>query len=110
MGSRLKPPGTTEHMPPNRIHHNFSNFSKRLTNGRMTWMSVLIAGIVFGSLGAIPSATQAAGSDAKPSDDPARLFFAQHCQGCHAGKKPKGDFRLESLSQDFTEKGNRLRW
>ena len=55
-------------------------------------------------------ATCASGADAKPDADPVRPFFAQHCQGCHAGTKPKGNFRLESLSQDFDDKANRERW
>ena len=55
-------------------------------------------------------ATCAFGADAKPAADPTRPFFAQHCQACHAGAKPKGEFRLESLSQDFADKANRERW
>lgn len=46
----------------------------------------------------------------KLANEPARSFLAQHCQGCHAGDKPKGQFRLESLSQDFNDKTNRDRW
>src|SRR4051812_35981836 len=55
-------------------------------------------------------ATCAFGADAKSAADPTQPFFAQHCQGCHAGSKPKGDFRLESLSQDFADNANRKRW
>ena len=55
-------------------------------------------------------ATCASGADAKPAADPVRPFFAQHCQGCHAGTKPKGNFRLESLSHDFDDEANRERW
>src|SRR5262249_39587907 len=29
---------------------------------------------------------------------------------CHAGSKPKGDFRLKSLSQDFADNANRKQW
>src|SRR5689334_640725 len=50
------------------------------------------------------------GADAKSAADPAPPFFAQHCQDCHAGSKPKGDFRLESLSHDFADNANRKRW
>jgi hypothetical protein len=46
----------------------------------------------------------------KPSDGPARPFLAQHCQACHAGERPKGKFRLDSLTQDWTDKANRERW
>jgi hypothetical protein len=37
-------------------------------------------------------------------------LLAQHCQGCHAGEKPKGKFRLERLTQDFSDRANRERW
>src|SRR5689334_20481939 len=50
------------------------------------------------------------GADAKPAADPTQPFFAQHCQGCHAGSKPKGDFRLDSLTQDFADDSNRKQW
>jgi hypothetical protein len=44
------------------------------------------------------------------TDGPVRLLFDQHCQKCHAGQKPKGDFQIEGLSQDFSDKANRERW
>ena len=50
------------------------------------------------------------GADAQSPANPTQPFFAQHCQGCHAGSKPKGDFRLESLSQDFADNANRKQW
>jgi mono/diheme cytochrome c family protein len=46
----------------------------------------------------------------KSAGDPGKAFFAQHCQACHAGTKPKGDFRLDSLSSDFRDKANREKW
>src|SRR5262245_14619210 len=52
----------------------------------------------------------ASGADAESAADPSQPFFATHCQGCHAGTKPKGDFRLESLSQDFADNANRKQW
>ena len=30
-----------------------------------------------------------------------RPFLVQHCQECHTGEKPKGDFRLDRLAADF---------
>ena len=61
-------------------------------------------------LGLMGSPARASGQDAKPADDLARSFFARHCQTCHEGAKPKGKFRLESLTQDFSDKANRERW
>lgn len=82
----------------------------RLHYGRMTGISVLIAGIVSGGLGLIGSATRAFAADVKPTDDPSRKFFEQYCQTCHSGTKPKGDFRLNSLGADFADKENREKW
>ncbi len=42
--------------------------------------------------------------------EPTGPFLTQHCQACHAGAKPKGKFRLDSLTQDFNDKANRERW
>src|SRR5688500_14537067 len=73
-------------------------------------VGLLIAGIVSGGLGLIGSATLASAADAKSMDNPSREFFGRHCQTCHAGEKPKGDFRVDALSQDFAEKENREKW
>ena len=40
----------------------------------------------------------------------ATQLFDQHCQKCHAGPKPKGDFRIESLTSDFADRANRAQW
>ena len=61
-------------------------------------------------MGLIGTATRASAADAKPTDDPSRKFFEQYCQTCHAGEKPKGDFRVDTLSQDFADKENREKW
>lgn len=68
---------------------------------------VLIAGMAFGGLLTVETRAAPGG---KPSNDPARLLFAQHCQKCHAGPKPKGDFLIESLSPDFADRKNREQW
>ena len=68
---------------------------------------VLIAGMAFGGLLTVKTRAAPGG---KPSNDPARLLFAQHCQKCHAGPKPKGDFLIESLSPDFADRKNREQW
>jgi hypothetical protein len=72
-------------------------------------MSLLTAGLVAGGLVAIGPATRAS-ADAKPTDDPSRKFFEQYCQTCHAGARPKGDFRVDTLSQVFANKENREKW
>src|SRR6476661_6779480 len=44
------------------------------------------------------------------SNDVTKAFFEKHCQACHAGKEPKGDFRVASLTADFLNKPNRDQW
>jgi mono/diheme cytochrome c family protein len=73
-------------------------------------MRVLVALVVSGGLGFAGSANLAFAADAKSTDDPSRKFFAQYCQTCHTGAEPKGDFRVDSLSQDFGDKLNREKW
>src|SRR5215475_15539213 len=51
-------------------------------------------------------ATDGIGQETNPS----QKFFAKHCQTCHEGQKPKGRFRLDSLTSDFADKANRERW
>ncbi len=70
----------------------------------------LVLALVLSGLSAAGPAARAAEPDAKPSDEPARPFLARHCQGCHAGDKPKGKFRLSSLTADWSDRANRERW
>lgn len=51
-----------------------------------------------------------ADSKAKATDHPASSFLAVHCEKCHSGEKPKGEFNLASLTTDFSIKSNRERW
>src|SRR4051812_46503312 len=37
-------------------------------------------------------------------------FLAVHCEQCHAGDKPKGDFHIDALTADFGDRGVRDRW
>jgi mono/diheme cytochrome c family protein len=97
---------TTKRMAP---IWNQRAYAKCLSNDRHSWLWMFITGLVVGGLPAI-GPTRASGQDAKSADDPARPFFAKHCQTCHEGKKPKGNFRLESLALDFEDKANRERW
>src|SRR3954467_14718964 len=48
--------------------------------------------------------------EAKRYDDQVRPFLVRHCLGCHATDKPKGDFRLDRLSPDFTDRASRDGW
>ncbi|MCE9529965.1 MAG: DUF1592 domain-containing protein [Planctomycetes bacterium] len=50
--------------------------------------------------------------DAKHFDEQVRPFLVKHCQECHAGTlaKPKGNFRIDRLTADFSNKPNRDQW
>jgi mono/diheme cytochrome c family protein len=39
-----------------------------------------------------------------------RPFLETHCQECHRGEKPKGDFRVDQLDPSFTAKAAEERW
>jgi hypothetical protein len=77
---------------------------------RLFWINLLILGFVLSGLRAMGPAARAAEPGPLPSDDPTRSFLAKHCQSCHTGEKPKGDFRLDSLTQEFNNKETRERW
>lgn len=65
---------------------------------------------ILSTLLVIGLATRASAQEAKPAADPSKPFFAKHCQACHGGPKVKGDFSLQSLTQNFADKANRERW
>ncbi|HKB01510.1 MAG TPA: DUF1587 domain-containing protein, partial [Gemmataceae bacterium] len=50
------------------------------------------------------------GASARQYDEQVRPFLVKHCQECHAGEKPKGDFRLDRLTADFDAPAMRERW
>ncbi len=69
---------------------------------------VLIATML---LGITPSlCASGADREAKHFAEQIKPLFAKHCQSCHRGDKPKGDFLVESLSPDFSDNANRKRW
>ena len=75
---------------------------------RATWIALLIAGLT--AAGLVTQAAWAAGVAGKPTNDPARQLFAQHCQKCHSGPKPKGGFDLDGLTPNFADRKNRELW
>lgn len=56
-------------------------------------------------------ATEAASAAAdRQHQDLVRPFLERHCQECHSGAKPKGDWRLDQLTTNFADKAVRGRW
>lgn len=70
--------------------------------------------IALGGLGAMgaesPPASATPLPAAKPAGDHARQVFAEYCEKCHSGEKPKGKFDITKLTQDFADKKTRERW
>ena len=75
----------------------------------MKQMILLIAGIAFGGFRMI-AAEPLAADDGKSLGDPTKQLFVGHCQKCHSGTKPKGDFKIENLTPDFSDRKNREQW
>ena len=75
----------------------------------MKRMILLIAGIAFGGFRMIAAEPLAVG-DGKSLGDPTKQLFVGHCQKCHSGTKPKGDFKIENLTPDFSDRKNREQW
>ena len=75
----------------------------------MKRMILLIAGIAFGGFRMI-AAEPLAADDGKSLGDPTKQLFVGHCQKCHSGTKPKGDFKIENLTPDFSDRKNREQW
>ena len=68
------------------------------------WIVALVLGIA-------PSLCASdADAEAKPFAEQVKPLLAKHCQSCHRGEKPKGDFLIDKLSLDFADKENRKRW
>lgn len=44
------------------------------------------------------------------ADDSGRVFLTKHCVECHGATKPKGDLRLDNLSDDLADTATRERW
>src|SRR5689334_23051935 len=75
---------------------------------RMLRLGAVVAGIV--CAGGFAFEAHADDTVKALRDSPAAAFFSRHCQVCHSGAKPKGNFALENLTQDFEQRTNRLRW
>ncbi len=89
---------------------NDRHTSTRLASGRRSRVGVLVAVLIFCGLGMLGQTARTADPVPKALGEPAGPFLTQHCQTCHTGAKPKGNFSLDSLTRDFNDKANRERW
>jgi hypothetical protein len=58
----------------------------------------------------IIASTSSAGLRADESEENTQPFFARYCSRCHGVKKQEGEFRLDTLSRDFTNMLIAQRW
>ena len=77
-------------------HHAFRCFCDGLRAYGPCVLLVALLGI------ALPGLQRTCGQDAfvteeQPAGDFAKHFFSKHCNACHAGSEPKGDFALKRL-------------
>src|SRR6185436_14269618 len=85
----------------------------KLRPGRKEWSILCIlcrAVIALASSGLLAAETLAASASRGPAKDPGRKLFAEHCQKCHSGPKHKGDFQIENLTEDYSDRKNRELW
>ena len=52
----------------------------------------------------------AVADDVADSDKTVQPFFAKYCSRCHDAQKQEGEFRLDTLSRDFTDMLGAQRW
>ena len=71
---------------------------------------VWIAAMALGHSMMFAAETQAASTDQTLAGDPARKLFSEHCRKCHSGPKHKGEFQIESLTEDYSDRKNRELW
>src|SRR5262249_3914921 len=97
-----------------RMLHFQSHASNRSSNTRRvpapSFVCPLTVATAFTIFTIIASSTRAADSNNAPAADPTAKLFTQYCQNCHGATKHKGDFRVDSLTQDFSDNTNRRRW
>lgn len=54
--------------------------------------------------------TRAAPPEKDSFDQRVKPFLTKHCLECHSGAKPKGDFHIDKISQDFANEAAREHW
>jgi hypothetical protein len=62
------------------------------------------------AFGAMDAGAQAQDDKPRAVAGPVQPFFEAHCQKCHGGDKHKGDFHIESLTDNFADRQNREKW
>ncbi len=76
----------------------------------MTGFGLWIWRVALFGLGLSPLTAQTATVDDSSSLASTQLLFKEHCQKCHTGPQPNGEFRIDNLTEDFADRRNREKW
>ncbi len=85
----------------NAIHLRFPNAGGRSGARLLSVISTLTAVVL---------CLSASAADAPVLDQAMQPFLKEHCTRCHGEEKQKGDFRLDTLSRDFSDNSVAQRW
>jgi hypothetical protein len=78
----------------------------------MTVRLLPLVAIALAAVAALEAPAIAAAPRARPGEFETALqpYLASYCLGCHSEKKPKNDFRRDTLSGDFAAGGLAMKW
>jgi mono/diheme cytochrome c family protein len=74
------------------------------------WAGVVLSLFDMAAVGAPPPSGLEPAADAKQFAERLRPLLVRHCVACHGGEKPKGKFRLDTLTTDFADAPTRAHW
>lgn len=76
----------------------------------MTRLGLWNLGLAIAVLGHCPVQAQSSVAEDKSSMASTQMLLTQHCQKCHSGTHPNGEFNIENLTPDFVDRKNREKW
>jgi len=77
---------------------------------RMTRLGLWNLGLGIAVLGNCSVQAQSSVAKDKSSMASTQMLLTQHCQKCHSGTQPNGEFNIENLTPDFVDRKNREKW
>ncbi|MCY2978107.1 MAG: DUF1592 domain-containing protein [Planctomycetota bacterium] len=77
---------------------------------RMTRLGLWNLCLAIAVLGNCPVQAQSSIAEDKSLMASTQMLLSQHCQKCHLGTHPNGEFNIENLTPDFVDRKNREKW
>lgn len=74
------------------------------------WTAVAFVWLLSGDCFALAQDTAADASQDSQAQHRVKAFLARHCFECHRGEEPKGDLRLDRLSESVADEASREQW